>query len=317
MKKLLTALAVVLSLGLATASMDAEAAKRMGGGKSVGTQREAVQNKAPSSPATQASPSAAPAAPAAAAGTAAARKPSWAGPLAGLAAGLGIAALASHFGFGEQLASMLMMGLLAVAVMAVIGFFLRRRGQAAGNASSAPGLTPAAIGAGAPYATAPQATQPENAYKVAPPSNPLGTGSGSLIGSALQPATPSTAWPADFDRAGFEHHAKANFVRLQAAYDSGQVEALREFTTPELLAQLQQELVERGPAPQRGEVLQLQAQVLDVAQEAQRYLVSVRFTGFIRYGAGIDDEVFDEIWNLSKPLTGAGGWVLVGIQQAD
>lgn len=120
MKKLLTALAVVLSLGLATASMDAEAAKRMGGGKSVGTQREAVQNKAPSSPATQASPSAAPAAPAAAAaGTAAARKPSWAGPLAGLAAGLGLAALASHFGFGEQLASMMMMGLLAVAIMAV------------------------------------------------------------------------------------------------------------------------------------------------------------------------------------------------------
>ena len=122
--------------------------------------------------------------------------------------------------------------------------------------------------------------------------------------------------PGDFDRAGFEHHAKSNFVRLQAAYDSGQLDALREFTTPEMLAQLQQELNERGPAPQRGEVLQLEAQVLDVSQEPQRYLVSVRFTGFIRYGAGIDDEVFDEVWNLSKPLAGAGGWVLAGIQQS-
>lgn len=327
MKKLLTALAVVLSLGLATASMDAEAAKRMGGGKSVGTQREAVQNKAPSSPATQANPSAAPATaatPAAAAGTAAARKPSWAGPLAGLAAGLGLAALASHFGFGEQLASMMMMGLLAVAVMAVIGFVLRRRAQGSpGTGQAAPGLMPAAIGPqvapgvgpGAPYATAPQATQPQNAYKVATPSSPLGTGSGSLIGSALQPVAQQAAIPADFDRAGFEHHAKSNFVRLQAAYDSGQLDALREFTTPEMLAQLQQEFGERGAAPQRGEVLQLEAQVLDVAQEPPRYLVSVRFTGFIRYGAGIDDEVFDEVWNLSKPLAGAGGWVLAGIQQ--
>lgn len=317
MKKLLTALAVVLSLGLATASMDAEAAKRMGGGKSVGTQREAVQNKAPSSPATQASPSAAPAAPAAAAaGTAAARKPSWAGPLAGLAAGLGLAALASHFGFGEQLASMMMMGLLAVAIMAVIGFVLRRRNQAAaGHAGAAQGLTPAAVGPGASYAPAPQATQPVNTYKVAPSSQPMGTGSGSLIGSALRPQASQPSIPADFDRAGFEHHAKSNFIRLQAAYDSGQPDALREFTTPEMLTQLQQELNERGPAPQRGEVLQLEAQVLDVTTEPQRYLVSVRFTGFIRYGAGIDDEVFDEIWNLSKPLTGTGGWVLAGIQQ--
>lgn len=322
MKKLLTALAVVLSLGLATASMDAEAAKRMGGGKSFGTQREAVQNKAPSSPSSpspQASPSAAPATaatPAAAVGTAAARKPSWAGPLAGLAAGLGLAALASHFGFGEQLASMMMMGLLAVAVMAVIGFVLRRRNQAApGHARAAQGLTPAAIGPGTPYAPFPQATQPENTYKVAPSSSPLGTGSGSLIGSALQPQASQPSIPADFDRAGFEHHAKSNFVRLQAAYDSGQFDALREFTTPEMLAQLQQELGERGPNPQRGEVLQLEAQVLDVAQEPQRYLVSVRFTGFIRYGAGIDDEVFDEVWHLSKPLAGTGGWVLAGIQQ--
>jgi len=321
MKKLLTALAVVLSLGLATASMDAEAAKRMGGGKSVGTQREAVQNKAPSGPATQASPSAAPATaavPAAAAGTAAARKPSWAGPLAGLAAGLGLAALASHFGFGEQLASMMMMGLLAVAVMAVIGFVLRRRAQGS-TGQAAPGLMPAAIG---PHVDpgvghgAPQAAQPQNAYKVATPSSTLGSGSGSLIGSGLQPVAPQPVIPADFDRAGFEHHAKSNFVRLQAAYDSGQLDALREFTTPEMLAQLQQELNERGPAPQRGEVLQLEAQVLDVSQEPQRYLVSVRFTGFIRYGAGIDDEVFDEVWNLSKPLAGAGGWVLAGIQQS-
>lgn len=51
------------------------------------------------------------------------------GPVAGLAAGLGLAALASHFGFGEELASFMMMALLAVVVMAAVGFFLRKRAR--------------------------------------------------------------------------------------------------------------------------------------------------------------------------------------------
>ena len=315
MKKFLSVLAVVLSLGLATATMDAEAAKRMGGGKSVGSQREAVQNKASTPPAAQATPSAAPAA---AAGAAAARKPSWAGPLAGLAAGLGLAALASHFGFGEELASMMMMGLLAVAVMGVIGFFLRRRAQAAhGSAQAAPGLVPATIGSAAPYADNAQATQPSQAYKVSMPANGTANnaGSGSMIGSAIQPMGAPVAVPEHFDRESFERNAKANFIRLQAAYDSGKLDDLREFTTPEMLAGLQQELSERGASTQRSEVMQLDAKVLEVVEEPQRYLVSVQFTGFIRYGAGTDDEVFDEVWNLTKPRSGQGGWLLAGIQQ--
>ena len=47
MKRLLTLMAVVFSLGLTTAAMDAEAAKRMGSGKSMGTQRQATPDKAP------------------------------------------------------------------------------------------------------------------------------------------------------------------------------------------------------------------------------------------------------------------------------
>lgn len=321
MKKLLSVLAVVLSLGIATVSMEAEAAKRMGGGKSVGTQREAVQNKATTAPAAQGNPSAATAAaPAAGAGAAAASKPSLAGPLAGIAAGLGIAALASHFGFGDELASMLMMGLLAFAVVAVIGFVLRRRAQAGQSGRQAPtGLVPATAAPGAPYADNAQASPATNSYRVATPSattgSGLGSGSGSMIGSAILPVGSVAAVPADFDRESFERHAKSNFIRLQAAYDSGALDDLRDFTSAEMLVALKQELSERGVAVQRGEVMQLEAKVLEVAQEPQRYLVSVHFTGFIRYGAGTDDEVFDEVWVLTKPATGQGGWVLDGIQQ--
>ena len=122
--KSLALMSAALVLGFALVTGDAEAAKRLGGGKSSGMQRESVT--------AQKAPAAAPAPNQAAAPGAAQAQPkrSWMGPLAGLAAGLGLAALASHFGFGEELASMLMIGLLVMAVIAVIGFVMRRRAAA-------------------------------------------------------------------------------------------------------------------------------------------------------------------------------------------
>lgn len=314
MKTFLSMLAVVFTLGIATASMEAEAAKRMGSGKSMGTQRQAVQDKAPAAPAAQS------AAPAAGAGAAAASKGSMMGPLAGLAAGLGIAALASHFGFGDELASMVMMGLLVFAVLAVIGFIMRKRAQSMQTGQQGRGgLIPATAGA-APDAAEPRATvQQAAAYKVSMPAGAgaAGGSTGSLIGTAIGSGQSDNGLiPADFDRAGFERNAKVNFIRLQAAYDAGNLDDIREFTTPEMFAELKLEFTERDSSTQHGEVMRLEAQVLEVAEEPQRYLVSVQFTGFIRYGAGTDDEPFDEIWHLSKPRQGSGGWTLAGIQQA-
>jgi predicted lipid-binding transport protein (Tim44 family) len=314
MKKLLSVLAMVFSLGIATASMDAEAAKRMGSGKSMGTQRQAVQDKASSAPAAQN------AAPAAGAGAAAAPKRSWMGPLAGLAAGLGIAALASHFGFGDALASMMTMALVAFAVMAVIGFIMRKRAQSRNTGMSGHGgLMPATVGVGANPADSSSAAQQAAAYKVSmPPASPTGSSSaGSLIGADIGgAATATSAIPADFDRAAFERNAKVNFIRLQAAYDAGKLDDIREFTTPEMFAELKLDFAEREAGGQNSDVVRLDAKVLEVMEESNRYLVSVQFTGFIRFGAGVDDETFDEIWHLSKPVQGSGGWILAGIQQA-
>ena len=143
MKRLMSILAVVFTLAISTWAVEAEAAKRMGSGKSMGTQRQSAQDKAPAA----ATPSAA-AAPAA--GAAASPSRSWMGPVAGLAAGLGLAALASHLGFGEELASMLMFGLLAVAVMMAIGFFMRKRAAMQQSGAAKPGgLQYAHVNAGA------------------------------------------------------------------------------------------------------------------------------------------------------------------------
>ncbi len=302
MKRLLSVLAVVFSMGIAGVSMDAEAAKRLGGGKSMGTQRQATPDKAPTAQ------NAAPAAGTGAAAAAPSR--SWMGPVAGLAAGLGIAALASHFGFGDELASMMTMALVAFAIMAVIGFIMRKRVMARqGGTAGAGGLMPAGAAAGTGNSN--------QAFKMATPaaSNVGGSSSGSLIGSGLGVQTAAPAIPADFDRASFERNAKVNFIRLQAAYDAGNLDDIREFTTPEMFAEIKMDFAERDGSGQPGEVVRIDTTVLEVAEEAQRYVVSVKFTGFIRFGAGSDDETFDEIWHLTKARQGSGGWVLAGIQQ--
>jgi predicted lipid-binding transport protein (Tim44 family) len=127
--------------------------------------------------------------------------------------------------------------------------------------------------------------------------------------------------PADFDRAGFERNAKLQFIRLQAANDARDLDDIRQFTTPEMFAELKLEIAERGTSPQKTEVVCIQAEVLEVDQDPQRYLVSVRFTGVctvtIGVGAAEPDEPFNEIWHLTKPRQGDGGWVLCGIQQLD
>jgi predicted lipid-binding transport protein (Tim44 family) len=295
MKKWLSLLALVMTLGLGTVHLEAEA-KRMGGGKSLGMQRQAT----PPANAPNAAPSAAPGA----AGTAAAPKRNWMGPVAGLAAGLGIAALASYLGFGAAFANMLMIGLLLVAVIAVVGFIMRKRaGAQQGGRPAYAGASPSTNRLNKPA---------DNAYRTA--STPAG---GSMIGSAIGggQGTTGSRIPADFDVAGFVRNAKVNFIRLQAANDVGNLDDLRAFTTPEVFAELKMDLTERGAAQQHTDVERLEANVVDVEDDGSRYLVSVHFTGETRENNAAQADSVNETWHLTKPRHGAGGWVLAGIQQ--
>ena len=286
-------MAAALVLGFTLQINDAEA-KRLGGGSSSGMQRQSI---APSN--TQSAPAQAPrqaTAPAPANQPAAAPqaqpKRSWMGPLAGLAAGIGLAALASHFGFGAELANFMMMALLAMVVIGVIGFFMRKKAAAAqGN-----GMQYA--GAGAPYG----GNAPQREF------TPAG-------GSAAPVAAAAANIPADFDTEGFVRNAKVNFIRLQAANDAGNLDDIREFTSPEMFAEIKMGMAERGNAKQETDVVQLNAEVLDVAEETGRYIVSVRFSGLIREEKDAAAAPFDEIWHMTKPTDNSRGWVLAGIQQ--
>ncbi|MBI3431724.1 MAG: Tim44 domain-containing protein [Hydrogenophilales bacterium] len=275
MKRFLISLfALFISVGLVM--HDAEA-RRLGGGKSFGMQRSAPtrQEAAPAPQRQQTAGTPTQAAP---------QKRSWMGPIAGLAAGLGLAALASHFGFGEGMANILMLALLAMAAFMLFRFLMRRNApqpamQYAGMPQAAPAAfdaTPAALG-------------------------------GSHAGSAFPPG---------FDAAAFAREAKLNFIRLQAAFDAGNLDDLRAFTTPEIFAELSLELTERGAAAQTTDVMTLDAEVLEAIDEGNRHIVSVRFTGLVREAADQGAIPLDEVWHLTKPASGQSGWVIAGIQQA-
>lgn len=298
MKKFLLVLSLV-AIGVGGALQEAEASKRFGGSKSFGTQRDSATMRRDATPPAQAPAQqnavanqrqAQPATPSAAQPA----KRSWMGPLAGLAAGIGLAALASHLGFGEEMASFMMIALLVMVALFVWRMFAARRGNA-----SQPGMQYAGAGAG----TSTPRAEPVRFDAVSP-----------LAGNAAA-AAPATGIPADFDVDGFLRQAKLNFVRLQAANDKGDVEDIRQFTSPEVFAEIRMQLQERGGETQHIDIVQLDAQLLDLVTEGGQYVASVRFNGLLREEATAAPAPFDEIWHLAKPVSGERGWVIAGIQQ--
>jgi predicted lipid-binding transport protein (Tim44 family) len=314
MKNWLFAVAVVVASTLAVAPSVSDA-KRFGGGSSSGLQRS-MPNSTPAKPAApqQAAPTNSPS-PAGAAAPAAKR--SWMGPIAGLAAGLGIAALMSHLGLGEAFGNFLMMALLAVAALFVIRFLMRRFG---GNALPAPGAQRGELAtAGAPP-VAPSWNKPAEAPVMARSSTDSSalSADGStrlapMSGSTVASVVP-TGLPSDFDAEGFSRLAKMIFIRMQAANDAGDLNDLRSFTTPEMFAVAKLDLQDRGDKKQTTDVVKVDAEVLDLAKEGERQVVSVRFHGQLREDIGAPAEDFDEIWHLTR-FGDNPSWSIAGIQQ--
>ena len=269
-------------LAFALPIQDAEA-KRFGGGRSFGMQRSALPQK-------QATPQRAAESPSPAnAGATQPGKRSWLGPIAGLAAGFGLAALASHFGLGAEFGNFMMIALLVMGGLILFRLLTRQRAQAAPQSMQYSGMNAAANVTPFPMATAPAAVAPN--------------------------AAPQTALPAGFDAEAFVRQAKVNFIRLQAAYDAANLDDIREFTTPEMYAEIKLQPAERGDAAQLTEVMNLDAEVLDCVEEPNRYLVSVRFHGLIREEKDLPPVNVNEVWHLTKPADGRGGWTVAGIQQ--
>lgn len=274
---LLTITLTCLSLFAATAE-----ARRFGGGGSFGKQRSMAPQQAPKAPAAAPAPTpgAAPAAVPAPAGN------KWLGPLAGLAIGAGLGALFAHMGMGEGMGTVLMIVLAVVAVMFLVSMFRRKQQPAMQYA-----------GAGTPY------QQPQ------PVQQPLAGGSAAPV------AAVASNIPADFPVENFLRSAKTSFIRLQAANDRKDLNDIREYTTPEMFAEISMQLQERGNEPQQTDVGFVNAQLLEVVTEGDIAIASVRLSGQLRENNGAPED-FDEIWHVQKNLKDDNAvWLLAGIQQ--
>ena len=308
--------AALITLGgvaLSSIAFDAQAA-RAGSGTSSGKQSSNVSSQKPATPAAATTTQKSATAPAAAAAPAeAAAKPSgasrWLGPLAGIAAGLGIAAMLSHFGLGGAMGDFLMVALLAAVVIFGVFFVLRMiRGSSA---------QPATQAAGASGGTQPPANEMyrETAAPAAPVALPASaTGSMSAAGFGSDAPAPDQNWfiPVDFDTNRFLQEAKAQFVSIQKVWDSGDLTQMRNFLTDDLLKELQAQLSGRV-GENHTEVVLLNAEMLGIEKVTDGHLASVRFSGMLREQVGAEAFRFEEVWNLFKPEQ--GGWLLAGIQQ--
>jgi predicted lipid-binding transport protein (Tim44 family) len=307
---LLLAAVAALTLGLS----DSADARRMGGGRSFGAQRESVVPSRPAAaPAAptgnaatpQASVPAAAGAANAAPGAIPAPAPSgasrWLGPIAGLAAGFGLAALMSHFGMSEGFGSLLLIGLGVMAAIFLLRMFLGRRQTADAmqyGGASANGAARASYEASVPAWNGAERTEPVLAAEPAAPA----------FGVARK------ALPEGFDAAGFAKEARRQYIQIQRSYDNADRAALSSVMTSEMNAEIGRELDERvGHQP--TEIVTLDADVLDVTNEGDKYWASVRFTGLMREDGEPLPKSVDEIWNLTKPVNGPSGWLLAGISQ--
>ncbi|MEK7772403.1 MAG: Tim44-like domain-containing protein [Pseudomonadota bacterium] len=283
MKKTLILLTLaIFSFGLIAFDADA---KRMGGGKNIGKQRPSVNQQAAPNP--QQSPSAAPA-PASAGGS------KWAGPLAGLAAGGLLAALF----MGGAFENINMMDIVILVLLMGAVFFVIRMLRKPRPGESMPSMQ---------YSGANTGTQ--NRFNTPPFTN---TASTDNSGTAYR--QPNI--PADFKVEPFIRNAKVSFIRLQAAHDAGDINDIREYTTPEMLAEISMQINERGNTQQKTEVMFIDANLLDIETTDEMAIASVRFTGQLRDAPDGAPEAFDEIWHVQKDLKDPDAtWLLAGIQQ--
>ena len=294
---------LALSLALLTAGytpLNVEA-KRLGGGGYSGMQRQMPPRSTPNVAPTPAKPAQASPTTPPTAGAAAAPRRSWMGPIAGLAAGLGIAALMSHLGLGAEFGNLIMMLLLGIVAFVAIRFVMSRM-------RSAPAQQAAAGFNGLRFAgdNAAAASSSGSGWSAAAASPP--------VAASAAPYSRPTVLPAGFDQQAFERIAKLTFIRMQAANDTADLNDLRQFTTPEMYAAIKLDLQDRMDKEQHTDVTHVDAEVIDVAEEAERQVVSVRYHGMIREEANGPVTAFDEVWHLVKPNDG-GAWAIAGIQQ--
>lgn len=206
----------------------------------------------------------------------------WGGLLGGMLIGGLLTSLFMGHGLASGLFSWLIVGAIALALFSL----LKRKSQSAYQSSNNADF---------------------NSLFNHPGMNPFSTQ------ASFQSSNTTENTPIGFSTDEFLREAKVKFIRLQTAYDEKNLDDLREFTAPEVFAEIKMQLDERGDELNKTEVLKLNAELLDLSNQVDSYIASVRFTGSISEDNN-PPTTLDEIWHF-RQFSPRGEWVVGGIQQ--
>ncbi|WP_313517687.1 Tim44 domain-containing protein [Pseudomonas sp.] len=281
-----------LSLALAfcvalTLSLDVNAAKRFGGGKSFGS-APSHQSRQMQQPAQNNAAAAAPGRQTGAASGAS----RWLGPLAGIAAGGLLASMFMGDGFqGLQLFDMLIFGAIAFLIFRFLA--ARRRQQQ-------PSVAPAGH---APF---------QREMPVEPQAANRNIFGGSLAPSAAPAVIDAPAW---FNEQRFLEAAREHFMSLQQHWDANEMDKIAEFVTPQMLDFLKRERADLGDGFQSTYVDDLQVQLDGLDDNPDKTVATLTFAGVAKTSRFDQGEAFSESWRMERAQGENQPWLVAGIRQ--
>ncbi len=280
MRRLAAIFPLFLAAFLLVTLPHAAEAKRIGGGSNVGKQYSAPKSSTTSPTTTQRQDAPSHAAAGAPRPSGASR---WLGPLAGLAAGGLLAALLFGDGFeGFKLFDFLLIAALVFGAMMLLRALRSRpMPQPAGGP---------ALGGGFERDSAPVAM-------------PVAGGAGADA-------------PAWFNRDSFLKGARVHFIRMQAAWDKGDMKDIASYTTPELFADLQAERLASGDETHYTEVSYLDVELLGLQRDDDKVVATLRYFGGIKEEQNGKTQEFAELWHVVHTWhSPEGDWYVAGITQ--
>ena len=216
------------------------------------------------------------------------------GPIAGLAAGLGLAALASYMGIGEELMSFLLILLAGIAIFFIVRLVLR-------NMQSQPSL----VGASSSF-------NRSNIESSTPKKRVMGSTSSS---QNTQKETISQD-----EIKSFLENSKKQFIEIQKIWDSRNIDNLKSFCTDDLILDLSRQINERTNLSEKTSITELNAswQGMNTYFSKDGHEVDevyVLFSGMVRENDNSVSKEFSEIWTLQRLKSTNDGWLIAGITQ--
>ena len=133
----------------------------------------------------------------------------------------------------------------------------------------------------------------------------------------LTAAAEQLALPPGFDVDEFLKGAKVIYARLQASWDKGDFDDIRQFTSPEVCTEIEHQ-AQKDPTPGKTELLLINPSILEAHEVEGQTTVSVLYDVMMRENGTEMAKQVRELWHFSretrKPM---GFWVLEGIQQME